>query len=143
MPRLRSTSAPAEEPSQQTWVDLSEEYLGSWQNHAFCDAVLVADGGRRNAAHIRDVAPDNALDLLRRSWPIVELHPQRKFGHLPLKLTQHARVCDLQLSRNSRDLLDLLSTLRATPVGRMVADTDQDLSMTPWAGLRPVTGVAA
>ena len=86
--------------------------------------------------------PDTA-PTARRAWPIVELHPQRKIGHLPLKLTQHARVCELQLSRNPRDLLELLLTLRTTPAGRMVSDTDNDLAMTPWAGLRPVVGVAA
>lgn len=142
-PRLRSTSSAEMPENESSWVDLSDEYLGSWQNHAFCDAVLVADGGRRGSAHVRDVAPDSALDLLRRSWPIVELHPQRKFGHLPLKLTQHARVCELQLSRNAREFVDLLSTLRATPVGRMISDTEQDLAMTPWAGLRPQVGIAA
>lgn len=142
VPRLRSTSADAEGASP-SWIDLSDEYLGSWQNHAFCDAVLVADGGRRAGAFIRDVDPADALDILRRSWPILELHPQRKYGQLPLKLAQHARVCDLQLSRTPRDLLDLLATLRVTPQGKMLGGPEQDLAMTPWAGLRPVAGVAA
>src|SRR5688500_347613 len=139
VPRLRSTSA----PETVDWIDLSAEYLGPWQNHAFCDAVLVADGGRRGNAYIRDVAPTSALDVLRRSWPIVEVHPQRRYGQLSLKLAQQARVCELQLSRSPRDLLDLLSTLRATPAGKMLSDTDNDLAITPWAGLRPQVGVAA
>jgi hypothetical protein len=140
VPRLRAASG---SEADGAWVDLSYEYLGSWQNHAFCDAVLVADGGRRNSAFIRDAEPGSALETLRRAWPIVELHPQRKYGQLPLKLAQHARVCELQLSRNPRDLLDLLTTLRITPVGKMISDTDHDLSLTPWAGLRPMVGVAA
>ena len=142
VPRLRAASDSSPKPDG-AWIDLSDEYLGSWQNHAFCDAVLVTDGGRRNSAFVRDVEPDRALELLRGAWPIVELHPQRKYGQLPLKLTQHARVCELQLSRSPRDLLDLLQTLRATPVGKMVADSDRDLAMTPWDNLRPMVGVAA
>jgi hypothetical protein len=141
VPRLRSVSG-AE--SDAAWADLSHEYLGSWQNHAFCDAVLVADGGRRNCAAIRDVDPETSLELLRRAWPIQELHPQRRHGQLPLKLAQHARVCEVRLSRSPRELLDQLALLRATPAGRMQGDSERDLSMTPWAGLRPaVIGVAA
>ena len=130
-------------PPDTTWVDLSYEYIGSWQNHAFCDAVLVTDGGRGASAFIRDVDPDRALDVLRRAWPIDELHPHRKYGQLPLKLAQHARVCELQLSRSPHDLLDLLQALRVTPVGRMVSDTEHELAMTPWGGLRPVVSAAA
>ena len=140
VPRLRSISG-AE--ADAAWVDLSRDYLGSWQNHAFCDAVLVTDGGRRNCAAIRDVEPANALEVLRRSWPLVEIHPQRKFGQLPQKLAQQTRVCELQLSRSPRDLLDQLAQLRVTPLGKMLSDVDRDLSITPWAGLRPVGGIAA
>ena len=124
-------------------MDLSGEYLGSWQNHAFCDAVLIAESGRRDTAYVRDVEPANAMDCLRRAWPIVDLHPQRRIGQLPVKLSQYARICELQLSRSPRDLLDVLSALRITPPGRMFGNSEADLAMTPWAGLRPVVGVAA
>jgi hypothetical protein len=153
IPRLRSSpsSSPSTWISNSTaaldhegpWIDLAAEHLGSWQNHAFCDAVLVAEGGRRGSAFVRDVDPGNAINVLRRAWPLVELHPQRRWGHLPLKLAQQTRVCELQLSRSPRDLLDLLSALRSTPQGQMLSDADRDLSITPWAGLRPRTGVAA
>jgi hypothetical protein len=36
-----------------------------------------------------------------------------------------------------------MQTLRVTPRGKMVSDTDPELAMTPWGGLRPVVGVAA
>jgi hypothetical protein len=145
VPRLRAASAEANRgASDRAWVDLSGEYLGSWQNHAFCDAVLIADAGRRGVARLRDVAPENALDTLRQSWPLVELHPQRRHGHLPMKLAQHTRVCELQLSRSPAELLDLLATLRVTPVGQLPDQNEAaDASATPWAGLRPTPGIAA
>jgi hypothetical protein len=53
VPRLRSSFERFETGGaagpQGSWVDLSYEHIGSWQNHAFCDAVLVTDGGRRAA----------------------------------------------------------------------------------------------
>jgi hypothetical protein len=140
IPRLRSSNSP---PAESAWVDLSSEYIGSWQNHAFCDAILVAGSGRRDKAYIRDIDPSQSLDMLRRAWPIAELHPNGRQGQLPLKLAQHTRVCELQLSRSPRDLLDLLATLRSTPIGNMFSECETDLAITPWAGLRPVAGVAA
>jgi hypothetical protein len=148
VPRLRAASSAESSHNSgaagdRGWVDLSSEYLGSWQNHAFCDAVLVADGGRRGTARLRDVDQANTLDTLRSAWPLVELHPQRRHGHLPLKLAQHTRVCELQLSRTPAELLDLLATLRTTPVGKLPDQREQELSITPWAGLRPMPGIAA
>jgi hypothetical protein len=143
VPRLRAASTEGSGASDRAWVDLSNEYLGSWQNHAFCDAVLIADGGRRGTARLRDVAPDAALETLRHAWPLVELHPQRRHSHLPTKLAQHARVCELQLSRSPAELLDLLATLRVTPFGKLPDQHETDASTSPWAGLRPVPGIAA
>jgi hypothetical protein len=146
VPRLRAASSEGNAGggavSDRAWVDLSNEYLGSWQNHAFCDAVLIADGGRRGTARLRDVAPESALDALRQTWPLVELHPQRRHGLLPMKLAQHTRVCELQLSRTPAELLDLLATLRVAPFGKLPDQNDQE-AMTPWAGLRPMPGIAA
>jgi hypothetical protein len=146
VPRLRAASSEGNAGggavSDRAWVDLSNEYLGSWQNHAFCDAVLIADGGRRGTARLRDVAPESALEALRQTWPLVELHPQRRHGLLPMKLAQHTRVCELQLSRTPAELLDLLATLRVAPFGKLPDQNDQE-AMTPWAGLRPMPGIAA
>jgi hypothetical protein len=149
VPRLRAASTEnaratgSGSGADRAWVDLSSEYLGSWQNHAFCDAVLIADGGRRGTARLRDVEPSGALEALRSAWPLVELHPQRRHGHLPRKLAQHTRGCELQLSRSPAELLDLLATLRTTPVGKLPDQNDSDAAMTPWAGLRPLPGIAA
>ncbi len=112
IPRLRAATTATTDSTwssgaidpEGSWVDLSAEYLGSWQNHAFCDAVLVAEGGRRGlGAHPRRSTRANAINVLRRAWPIVELHPQRRWGHLPLKLAQHtARVRASTLSQCQR-----------------------------------------
>ena len=59
-----------------------------------------------------------------------------------MKLAQHTRVCELQLSRSPAELLDLLATLRITPFGKLPDQNDTEAT-TPWAGLRPVPGIAA
>src|SRR5206468_1045031 len=33
------------------WFNLMEEHCGAWQNHAFCDAVLITGAGRRPTSH--------------------------------------------------------------------------------------------
>lgn len=106
VPRLRSSIGEAE-----TWIDLADEYPGSWQNHAFCDAVLIAEPGRRPRAHLRQCDPAAAINVVRRAWPIVELHPTRRASQLPARLAQGCRCYELQLSRNPKDLLALLNSL--------------------------------
>ena len=94
------------------WVDLTHEHLGCSQNHAYCDAVLVADPGRRPRAHLTELSPPRAVEILRAGWPMPELHPSRRFTQLPMKLAQRARCCQLQMSRQGEDLLVLLDSLR-------------------------------
>jgi hypothetical protein len=101
------------------WIDLSHEYLGSWQNHAFCDAVLVAEGGRRAAPAVRDLDPADALGVLRRAWPVAELHSQRRHAQLPARIAHAARVCELRLSCRPTDLLSLLDDLRRSRPGSL------------------------
>lgn len=127
-PRLRLRSAartcPAGGGEDDAWIDLSGEYLGSWQNHAFCDAVLVAEGGRRAVASVRDLGDSaEALAALRRAWPLPELHPQRRQGQLPARIVQQTRVCEFQLSRHPRDLLALLDAVRGGRPCRFTADS--------------------
>jgi hypothetical protein len=57
-PRLRDASlGPA-----SRWVDLTSEHCGIAQGHAFCNAVLVVEPGRRPAAHVTEVAAQRATD---------------------------------------------------------------------------------
>ncbi|HZL34843.1 MAG TPA: hypothetical protein VFC78_06005 [Tepidisphaeraceae bacterium] len=109
VPRLRSTMS-----DQESCFDVTAESPGSWQNHAFCDAVLVAEPGRRPKAHLRQCESGAAINVLRRAWPILELHPNRRSSQLPSRLAQGCRCYELQLSRNPKDLLALLNSLRYT-----------------------------
>ena len=93
-------------------VDPTDTPNDAWQNHAFCDAVLIADAVRRPRASVKELDPAAAAGLLRSAWPIVELHPSRRHSPLPGKLAQLCRCAELQLSRDPAELLPLLDTLR-------------------------------
>jgi hypothetical protein len=108
-PRLLRWAA---EAGASNWVDLNAQFPGSAQHHAFCDAVLVAGAGRRAQAALTSLDPSDALHLLRQAWPIAELHPHRRHSPLPLKLSQQCRCAEVQLSRNSAELVELLEGLR-------------------------------
>ena len=103
------------------WADLSGQFPGSVQLHAFCDAVLVADAGRRPHAAVRVLESPDALHRLRQAWPSVELHPHRRHSALPLKLSQRCTCAEVQLSRNSSELLHLLDELRESAAMSLVA----------------------
>jgi hypothetical protein len=114
-PRPRPQRASSRDGSggdQSAWVDLTEQSPGARQNHAFCDAVLVAEPGRRAHARLNELDPAAAATLLRRAWPIPELHPSRRHSTLPTRLAQLCRCADLQLSRRPDELLPLLDALR-------------------------------
>ena len=111
-PRLRALPFDAAGGGDADWTDLGAQFPGSSQLHAFCDAVLVADAARRPHARARALEPSDALHVLRQTWPIVELHPHRRHSPLPLKLSQQCRCAEVQLSRNSAELLQLLELVR-------------------------------
>jgi hypothetical protein len=106
-PRLRFGSE-----DQEGWLDLTQQHPASWQNHAFCDAVLVAEPGRRAKAHLRATDSTDAANLLRREWPIVELDRGRRGAPLLGKLAESCKCFEVQLSRNTKDLLALLNSVR-------------------------------
>jgi hypothetical protein len=142
--RLRLAGGEQEQPQ---WMDLSLEYPGSWQNHAFCDAVVVVEAGRRAQTAIAEADANTAADLLRRAWPIIDLHPQRRHCQMPSRLAALSRCAQAQLSRSPKQILDLLDSLRTAPPGRTAASGSGQpaLALTPWAGLdsQGVTSVAA
>jgi hypothetical protein len=118
-PRLRYGSE-----EHEGWLDLSQRHPASWQNHAFCDAVLVAEPGRRANAHLRATDSTDAAELLGREWPIVELERGRRGEPLIARLAESCRCFEIQLSRNTKDLLGLLNSVRyASPAtdGRSAA----------------------
>jgi hypothetical protein len=106
-PHLRQAQAAAPQ-----WADLTAQHIGCSQNHAFLDAALIAQPGRRGKAHLNELAPPRAVEALRANWPLIDLHPTRRVAQLPMKLAQFARCCEIQLSRNTSDLLVLLDSLR-------------------------------
>lgn len=103
--------------SASSWIDLCDQYPGSWQNHAFCDAVLVVEPGRRPRPALSELDVENAVALLRQAWPVAELHRQRGAAHLAPRLAQTCRVAQAQLSRDANDLPALLDALRRAPRG--------------------------
>jgi hypothetical protein len=96
------------------WVDLKTAWPHAWQNHAFCDAVLIADPGRRAHTTLKELDPTSAAALLRRAWPITELHPARRHSPIPAKLAQFCRCAELQLSRDPQELIPLLDSFQQT-----------------------------
>ena len=107
-PRLRFTS----DEQQKGWLDLTEQHPGSRQSHAFCDAVLLAEPTRRGQARLRATDSIEAIDLLQREWPILELDCASKGRSLASQLAQSCRCFEVQLSRNTKDLLGLLNSAR-------------------------------
>ena len=124
VPRRRGDdiAGPAPQPGTSGgWVDLNEQLGVPWRNHAFCDAVLVVEPGRRPHAGLRPLDSTSAADLLRRAWPIVELHPSRRHGPLPARLAHACRCAELRLSRDPAELLSLLEDLTAPASDRVPA----------------------
>lgn len=105
---------PRSSPSGQVngWVDLNAEFCGSTQNHAFCDAALLIEPGRRPGAMVRPIGKVSALPTLRKNWPIVELHPHRKHGQIPARLARTCRCFETHLSRRAGDILDQIDLIR-------------------------------
>jgi len=118
-PRLRFGA-----DDQDGWIDVTNAYPGSSQTHAFCDAVVVVEPGRRPKAHLREKTPEQGAELLRQQWPVTELNVAGQPGAFATALAESCRCYELQLSRNSKDLLALLNSMRfatAIPHGRSLA----------------------
>jgi hypothetical protein len=105
-PRLRYGIA-----EQESWIDVTQEYPGSRQRHAFCDAVLVAEPGRGAKADLHKTEQGEAVSLLRDAWPMTELY-SGQHGSPHERLARSCRCFEVQLSRNSKDLLSLLNYVR-------------------------------
>ena len=124
-PRLRSGAVQLS-PVQVGYqpIDLLAQHPLAMQHHAFCDAVIVIDRGRRPIGSFRAVEKPAALAELRAAWPIQALHPLRRPGQLAAKLAQQVPVYSLQLSRDPKDLLRLLDDMHPNGSARpLIAST--------------------
>lgn len=92
-------------------VNLEDEFIGSHRDSAKCDAVMVVQPIRRARSSINLQTATTATQSLRRSWPIAELHPQRRGSPLPALLARTCRVAECQLSRTPEDLVALMDFL--------------------------------
>jgi hypothetical protein len=101
-------------PGGSRWVDLSSEFLGSTRNHSFCDLVLIAEPGRRPLARADELSVAEAIPALRRAWPIIDLHPPRRWSALADRIARLCRCAKVQLSHDPADLLTVLDSLRMT-----------------------------
>ncbi len=98
--------------ASEMWVNLAEGRPWATAPRAQCQAIFVADHGRRPKAHLREIETLAAVRLLRRNWPIPELHPTRRYGPLASRLAQSCRCREAQLSRDPLDLLALFDAVR-------------------------------
>jgi hypothetical protein len=96
---------------------------------------------------MREVDESMSVPLIRRAWPIHELHPNRRQSQLPIRLARHCKCVELQLSRDPAEFIDLVCTIQPAAAIDMrdpiTVPLDDDLAMTPWSKLRPVPGWAA
>jgi hypothetical protein len=102
-------------PMTSRWQDVTSEKYGAMQHHAFCDAVVIVEPGRRPTSRFRPLPRANAVSALKKAWPIEELHPQRRLGILNSKLPQLCQCAEIQLSRRALDVLTLADHLRKLP----------------------------
>jgi len=115
-PRMRSIEASKGADPNAAWMDLESEFCGSAATHGTCTHVLVIEPGRRPTPLLRQIPKSSALPVLRRAWPIAELHPHRVNGQFPAKLSHRCNVFAARLSQRPQDLLELLDAARGATV---------------------------
>jgi hypothetical protein len=99
---------------QSDWIDLADGRSGAEQNHAFCDAVLLIQRGRRSISAFSRLT-DDPLGALRAAWPIVQLRPQRRPSPLPAQLARQCSCWQARLSHDAADLLHIIPAMLADP----------------------------
>jgi hypothetical protein len=106
--RVDAARAVVRTVTSSQWIDVCAETPRSALHHAFVDAVVVIDRGRRPTPMLRSIARRDATTLLKQTWPILELHPQRRTGALAARLAQHTRTFEVQLCRDPEDFWQML-----------------------------------
>lgn len=111
------------------WVDLTRQYNSTWKHHAFCNAVVVIEPGRRQTAALRPVPRRDALPTLRHHWPIAELHPAGKANTLLPTMVRSVEVYESQLSRQPLEWSRMLDHI-CSPVPVQTVGCSQVVSST-------------
>ncbi len=107
----------------EQWTDLHASRPKSVQNHAFCDLILVCGLGRREQVRVKQAGWMSAMNVLRRSWPSIDLPPSRRGGKLVAKMASRVRVVEMQLSRDPSDLIKVLDLYRRLPAPDHISPT--------------------
>jgi hypothetical protein len=107
----RQASAPFGQVVSE-WEDLTTHAPHLSQRHGFCSAVMVTEAARRARSALTMLELEDAAELLRRAWPVPELHPNRRHGQFPARLAQLCPSFRLQLSREPRDIVMLFDSLQ-------------------------------
>jgi hypothetical protein len=114
--RVERSRVPALTAStEDEWVDLEGEFCGSSESSARCEAVVIIEPARRAVTRSTSLTDTAALDVLRRGWPMAELHRNRR--HLVTRLAMGCPCSSVELARRPDDLLTLLSRMQARAMG--------------------------
>ena len=110
--RIAMLSIPGQVEREGRWIDLSREYCGATRDCAMLNAIILVDRGRRAIPSIRPIAPGEAMTALRSHWPIIELHPQRRYSQMCAQLAQRCAIFECRLSRRGDDLLAIIEQMQ-------------------------------
>lgn len=108
---------PSSSLAPDDWFDLHSIYPESRQHHAFCDAVIVVSSGRRPQASANGLSRWEAGDVIRRAWPIAELHPRKRGGAMASEIGKTCQCVEARLSPRGEDILEILDAVRKGRIG--------------------------
>ncbi|MEM8875235.1 MAG: hypothetical protein AAGD32_13385 [Planctomycetota bacterium] len=90
-------------------------------HHAFADAVIVIDAGRRGGCEISPVSAMDAANTIRNAWPLPPLDPHRHAPTLAAKLAECCNVFRVELSREPLEFVGLIDLIRPSSAVRRAA----------------------
>ena len=97
--------------------DLHAVYPESRMQQANCDAVIVVSSGRRPQASANGLSRWEASEVIRRAWPIAELHPRKRGGVMAGELGKNCQCVEARLSPRGEDILEILQAVRDGKIG--------------------------
>jgi hypothetical protein len=102
---------------QADCFDLHAVYPESLLQQAKCDAVIVVSSGRRPQASANGLSRWEAGEVIRRAWPIAELHPRKRGGVMAGELGKTCQCVEARLSPRGEDVLDILQAVKEGKIG--------------------------